>query len=103
MKYQLVLQTRGESLAAFDTMMKVEQDLVLELGDIALVDGHDMGCNEINIFIITSNPLLVFARSKPVLERHGLLAGINSAFRLLSGETYTRVWPQGSTNLFSIA
>lgn len=99
----LVLQTSGESPAAFDAMMNVEQDLAPELGDIALVDGHDMGCNEINIFIITSNPLLVFARAKPVLERHGLLADINSAFRLLSGDTYTRVWPEGSTNLFSIS
>jgi hypothetical protein len=62
MEYQLVLQVPCESLATFDAMMNVEQDLALELGHIALVDGHDMGCNEINIFIITSRPLLVFAR-----------------------------------------
>jgi len=55
MSYQLVLQVRGESLSDFDAMMNLEQELAVELDDIAEVDGHDMGCGEINIFILTSN------------------------------------------------
>lgn len=103
MNYQLVLQVQGESLAGFDAMMNLEQDLALQLSDIAEDDGHDMGCNEVNIFILTSNPESVFSHAKPVLERHGLLAHIKSGFRLLTEDTYTSIWPQDSKDEFLVA
>jgi hypothetical protein len=103
MDYQLVLQVQGESLADFDAMMNLEQDLTLQLSDVAEIDGHDMGCDEINIFILTSNPVSVFTHAKPVLERHGFLAHIKSGFRLLTEDTYTSIWPQNSKDKFSVA
>jgi hypothetical protein len=97
MNYQLVLQFRGELLADFDAMMKLEDELSVHLKDIAEVDGHDMGCGEMNIFILTSDPLSVFERAKPSLERHKLLADVKAGFRPLSDDTYTAIWPENST------
>lgn len=103
MNYQLVFQVNGESLADFDAMVNLEQELSVELKGIAEIDGHDMGCGEINIFILAANPVAVFERAKPVLARHGLLAEVKSAFRLLAEDGYTTIWPENSTEEFLIA
>ncbi|MYM27446.1 ABC transporter [Duganella sp. CY15W] len=103
MNYQLVLQVRGESLSDFDAMMDLEQELAVKLGDIAEVDGHDMGCGEINIFILTSNPEAAFEKSKPCLIKHKLLNRIKSGFRVLSEDTFTTIWPENSADEFIVA
>lgn len=103
MDYQLVLQFNGDSLSDFDAMVNLEQELSVELKDIAEVDGHDMGCGEINIFMIASNPVAAFEKVKSVLKRHGLLAEVKSAFRSLSEDGYTTIWPENSTLEFSVA
>lgn len=103
MSYQLVLQVRGESMSDFDAMMSLEQELAIELDDIAEVDGHDIGCGEINIFILTENPETVFEKSKPSLIKHQLLNRIKAGFRLLSEESYTTIWPMNSKDEFLVA
>ena len=60
MDYQLVLQFRGDSLADYDTMVALENELIDELGDSADVDAHDVGSGEVNIFIITTDPARTF-------------------------------------------
>jgi hypothetical protein len=40
MNYQLVLQFRGDSLADYDGMVALENELIEELGDSADVDGQ---------------------------------------------------------------
>ncbi|MYM27200.1 ABC transporter [Duganella sp. CY15W] len=103
MNYQLVLQVRGESLSDFDAMMDLEQELAVKLGDIAEVDGHDMGCGEINIFILTSNPEAAFEKSKPCLIKHKFLNRIKSGFRALSEDTFTTIWPENLADEFIVA
>ncbi|WP_395400506.1 hypothetical protein ACHMW6_23915 [Pseudoduganella sp. UC29_106] len=103
MEYQLVLQMRGHSLINFDELISLEDELNLALSDMAGVDGHDMGRDEANIFIITSNPLVAFSRAKPILERRNLLPTINAAFRSLTDETYSNIWPEDSKVEFSVA
>lgn len=103
MSYQLVLQIRDDSLADFDVMMNLEKELSIELNDIAEVDGHDMGCGEINIFILTKNPTAVFEASKPILDRFKLLHDVKAGYRLLSDDIYTTIWPDNSTDKFLVA
>lgn len=103
MEYQLVLQLQGECLIDFDALISLEEDLSRQLSDIAEVDGHDMGCNEMNIFILTSNPLVAFSQAKPVLERHDLLSAVKAAFRLLTEDAYSNIWPKGSEVEFLVA
>lgn len=101
--YQLVIQINSSSIADFDAMMKLEDELRLELTGAAEVDGHDMGCGEINIFILTTNPIAIFNQIVPVLNKHKLLKEIRSAFRLVSEDDYTVIWPEHLTDEFSIA
>ncbi len=60
MKYQLVLQFRGDTLADYDAMIALEDRLREELTHSANVDGHDCGAGEANIFIFTSDPKATF-------------------------------------------
>jgi len=102
MDYQLVIQFRGDSLADYDAMVALENELISELGDSASVDGHDVGSGEVNIFIITTEPARTFQQSKGVLERKRCLDAVRAAFRPVDGEEYTVVWPKDSTKDFRI-
>ncbi|SPE56390.1 conserved hypothetical protein [Verrucomicrobia bacterium] len=103
MDYQLVLQFRGDSLADYDAMVALEDELRLELGDTAHVDGHDVGSGETNIFIITADPVRTFRQSKVVLERERCLGAVTAAYRRVDGEDYFAIWPGGSAKGFKIA
>lgn len=102
MDYQLVLQFRGDSLADYDAMVALENDLITELGDSADVDGHDVGSGETNIFIITADPVRAFRQSRVVLERKRCLEAVTAAYRAVDGEEYTVIWPEGSAKEFRI-
>ena len=102
MKYQLVLQFRGDSLEDFDEMIALEEELIEKLGNSADVDGHDMGSGERNIFIFTSDPARTFSETRPVLERAGTLLSVTAAYRPIRGEEYTVIWREGSKEEFKI-
>lgn len=103
MRYQLTLQFRGDSLAHYDAMVALENELIQELGDSADVDGHDCGSDETNIFILTSDPAATFQRVRPVLERAAYLNSVMAAYREVEGEPYTVLWPAGSQRQFTVA
>jgi hypothetical protein len=102
MDYQLVLQFRGDSLADYDAMVALENELIAELGNPARVDGHDVGSGEVNIFIITADPVGTFRQSRLVLERKGCLGAVTAAHRSVEGEEYTVIWPESSPGSFRI-
>ena len=103
MDYLLVLQFRGDSLADFEAMVALEEDLTEQLGDSADVDGHDVGSGETNIFIFTSDPAGTFDRAKPVLARTQRLQAVTAAYRRVDGEHFVVIWPEGSTKEFRVA
>lgn len=103
MRYQLVLQFRGDSLADYDQMIAIEDRLIEALGDSADVDGHDAGSGETNIFILTSDPAATFRQARPVLQSMDQLKGVRAAFRDVDGEQFTVIWPEGSTREFTVA
>jgi hypothetical protein len=93
MRYQLVLQFRGDRLADYDAMVALEDELIEELTD-ADVDGHDVGSGETNIFIFTSDPKRTFQQARLVLERRQVLQSVTAAHRRTDGEEYTVIWPR---------
>jgi hypothetical protein len=103
MRFQLVLKFRGDSLADYDQMIAVEDRLNEALGDSADVDGHDAGTGETNIFIFTSDPVATFRRALPVLQSLDQLQRVTAAFRDVEGEQFTVIWPEGSTQDFTVA
>lgn len=102
MKYQLVLQFGGDTLADYDLMVSLEDRLIEDLSHSAKVDGHDCGSGETNIFIITPDPLATFWRVRQTLQRERLLESVVAAYRLVGGEQFTVLWPEGSESRFTI-
>ena len=103
MKYQLVLQFPGDSRPGYEAMVALENELVTALGDAAEVDGFDLGANETNVFIFTSDPTASFEQTRQVLERGERLEWVTAAYRETDGESYTVLWPQGCRKEFRIA
>ena len=103
MRYQLVLQFRGDSLADYDQMIALEDRLIEDLGHAAKVDGHDCGSGETNIFIFTTDPAATFWRVRQTLKQEGRLDAVTVAYREVEGERYTVLWPEGSPQEFRVA
>ena len=102
MKYQLVIQLRGDSLADFDALVALEDRLIADLGHSANVDGHDFGSGTGNIFIFTNDPALTFWRIRQILQQDGLLHSVTAAHREADGNIFTVIWPKDSALPFSI-
>lgn len=59
-KYQLILQFPFSGLNDYDSMISFEEVLTAELGNRVLIDGHDAGSGEMNVFIHTNDPKGIF-------------------------------------------
>lgn len=103
MRFQLILQFPVDSIAGLDSLVALEDELIVQLEDLAEVDGHDCGAGEMNIFILTDDPLAAFERAISLLSELGLLEKVTAAYRLLDGEDYSVVWPATFQGIFEIA
>jgi hypothetical protein len=101
-KYQLVLQFPANSIADYDEMIALEDQLTEVLGSSAEVDGHDCGLGEMNIFIHTNEPEKTFNRIRDVVAKREFFPNLVAAYRELSGEEYTILWPIGFDKPFRI-
>jgi hypothetical protein len=103
MDYQLVLQFKGSAIPNFDSLVSLEDNLQRIVAPIAEVDGHDIGGGEMNIFVLTADPVATFERAKPLLSDASLLHKVCCAYRDLRSDEYIVVWPESSTEAFTIA
>jgi len=100
-KYQLVVQFAGDDIADFDEMIEIESRLMYTLGERHLVDGHDVGSGEVNIFIYTNDPILACDEIMALLsDRQRTDARV--AYRSLDSEEYAVLWPL-DLDQFSVA
>jgi hypothetical protein len=103
MHTQLVLQFHGSSLDDLDAIVELESTLIEQLAGGARVDGHDIGSDEANVFILTSDPIGTFGAIRPVLDRLNLLTAATVAYRPVNGHGYTVVWPAKFDKVFRVA
>lgn len=103
MRYQLVLQFKGDTLADYDEMIALEKQLIDAVGTTAEVDGHDCGSGESNIFIFTADPEATFSAIRDTLQLNNKLDFATVAYRETNGERYSVLWPPDSTTKFRIA
>ena len=82
-------------------MIQVEEALISGIGEIAFIDGHDVGSGEVNIFLFTDNPNQAFRKAKSILENRGSMIGLRVAFRERTENDYQIIWPPGLTS-FSV-
>jgi hypothetical protein len=94
MKYQLVLQWPCQPGAAdYDQLVSMEEAIAECLSSESEVDGHDIGSGEMNIFVLTDEPILSFERIKEVLGKYHAWTDVRIAYREASGDMYTILWP----------
>ena len=97
MRRILVLQWPGPSEADFEALLTLEDALESSLSEPAIVDGHDFGSGEMNIFIETEEPARTFAEVQTILRQEPRWVDVRAAHREATGETYTVLWPVGQT------
>lgn len=93
-QYQLVIQW-DERIGDFELLIDIEDVLIDSLSPCHDVDGHDMGSGEMNIFIITADPVLAFNEIKDNLAGKLSLEDVRVAYRDLEEETFIVLWPLG--------
>ena len=93
MKYQLVLQFTTNTLDSFDQLVALEEKLLDKLDNTAVVDGHDFGQSEFNVFILTDHPAAVFDKARQIVIDQRLQQGMRAAYRELTAENYVVLWP----------
>jgi hypothetical protein len=103
MHCQLVIQIQGDTIGGYDALVALEDQLIEALGESAEIDGHDIGSGESNIFMLTNTPEATFSLVRPVLQQCNLLDFVAVAYRSVSGEQYTSLWPAQPSNPFSVA
>jgi hypothetical protein len=101
MKYQLILQFEAGSMVEFDRLVALEDELIEKLGDLAMVDGHDFGSGQFNIFVLTDAPAASFRKAHEIVATQGTPNVMRSAYRELDGEDYVILWPSSLTD-FSV-
>ena len=93
MRYQLVLQFTADTTTDFDQPVALEEKLIDALKCLAIVDGHDFGQSEFNIFILTDKPATVFDKAHRIIRDQQLQQGMRAAYREPTGGTYMILWP----------
>ena len=103
MNYQLVIQFSLSDASAddFDQLLVIENKLDLALRYKHQVDGHDLGSDEMNIFIHTNDPTEAFRISSGVLSEKELEI-VTIAIKELEGEKYSVLWPENFDGEFRI-
>lgn len=95
MRYVLVLQWPADSEADYDALVTMEDTLegVLPAAH-GVVDGHDFGAGEMNIFVHTDDPLEAFRDAATSLKTDPRWAHVRAAYRLADDDSYVVVWPE---------
>lgn len=85
----------------FDSIIELEDRLLMKLEPAHLVDGHDFGQNEMNVFIYTDHPELCYKASEKLITED-LRAKLKAAYRSRNGDTYTQLYPHAITTEFRV-
>ena len=99
MTAQLVLQfATAEDLDSYDRLILFEDALISLLGRSAKVDGHDFGAGEMNIFILTEDPISTFALIQQTDQSIRPSQEMKAAYRSIDGDDFICLWPPGLEN-----
>jgi hypothetical protein len=94
MKYIFVIQWPGSSMEDYDEMVAIENLLISTVSKNSRVDGHDVGSDEVNIFIETNDPQRLYDEVTSLLGSHEAWSNIRLAYRSVEGDAYTVLWPK---------
>ena len=93
--YILVLQWPARSEADYDDLIAMEDQLLAELSEAhGMVDGHDFGSGEMNIFVYTERPVEAFEDARTSLGSWSRWADARVAYRPLDANDFVILWPR---------
>jgi hypothetical protein len=93
MKFQLVLQFAAAEMTEFDELAALEEKLAKNLPSTTVVDGHDFGSGEFNIFILTDEPKHDFDAARKLLET-SFEGKFRAGYRERNTDGYIVLWPE---------
>jgi hypothetical protein len=88
MKYQLVLQFPAASIEDYDALILLENAVLVRLGDLGEVDGHDAGMGKMNLFVHTGSPERAYRAIKALPEFAQLGGDAKVAYRAFDAEVF---------------
>lgn len=97
MEYQLVLQFDTACINDFDALIDIEETIRKTIEPQQIVDGHDFGQNEMNIFVHTDYPDFAFKEVFKLVPEQ-FRKKMKAAYRKFDEENYTSLHPKGSTD-----
>lgn len=92
-KYLLVFQLEASSIEEFDELLMLEQTISAHLASDSVVDGHDFGCGEFNIFIFTFSLEADFREGLRFLQGRAPTMQVKAGYRALTQDEYTVLYP----------
>jgi hypothetical protein len=95
-RYQLEFRFPGDAFDDFDEIVALETALAERLGELGVLDNHDVGSDECRIAFLTADPVRAFGDAKAVLERKGLLEAMVALYRPSGGRESIVLWPETS-------
>ena len=101
MKYQLVIQFPVTEDFDFDAIISLETRLTLEMGEDHIVDGHNFGAGEINIFIQTDDLESAYEKAFDMVNTN-LISTLRVAYKVNSSDEYVWLYPDNSKEDFSV-
>jgi len=92
-KYKLVLQWPYPSSSDGVGLLSTEGLTEKAIGELGVVDGHDIGSGEMNVFVHTKKPRSAFEKAKPLLFLMGQLPEMKAGYRDFDEDDYAPIWP----------
>ena len=101
-KGQLVFQWSASSEAHYRLLLAIEETIRQGLGPIGLVDGHDIGAGEMNVFIHTDDRKGAFEKTMSLIQGKYHLKELMVGYRNFEDDDYTPLFPPG-LSVFRVA
>ena len=92
----------ASSIKDYDAMIELENTIIAGVGILGKVDGHDMGVGEMNIFVHTDQPILIFEMIKSLLGTKDFMPELKAAYRDVGKDNFTILYPT-DLNCFTIS
>ncbi|EDL61362.1 hypothetical protein PM8797T_12698 [Gimesia maris DSM 8797] len=95
MKFQLVLQFNGAVISDYDSLVDLESVIIdqIQVDGKTIVDGHDFGSSEMNLFMTVDDPAKVLSQIRTQIE-HPLMNRFKAGYRPISEDGFHAIWPE---------
>jgi hypothetical protein len=94
-KGQLAFQWPASSEAHYRLLLAIEETIRQGLDPVGLVDGHDIGAGEMNVFIHSDDPQGTFEKAMSLIQNKYDLKELMVGYRNFEDHDYSPVFPPG--------